>query len=944
MSDVIDIIISAVDQASDVFNSIVDNVAGMGDSISDTTVNAGNDFDSVASNVSGFSDAIDSVDSSTLDELADSLGMDTDRVQELIDVGANVGSIPFNDAAATAEELGTSVTNADEAVQGLGNDLDIINSSMLLQLGDQLSSVAGGAEDMAQEMNENAISVGQLATQAGIAEPQMVSLINNISNATFPNDEAMMYVKSLDQIGVSSENLGQSATDLDKINDAFGLGANTVNSLGQELSVLGVDMNNVSSSFNALAYANANTVGGMDNYYNFLRKYDAQFKELGFNVDQASVIIAGATQKFGGGRAALSGLSDALKESNGDTRALEEALGLEAGSIENATKLTGEYEGQLQEMASEEAEHKTILDQVGAAWEDLSLAASSAFSPILSVIGLVGQVGSFGMQVKGLQELVGLTKRMTEIEIIDSAVKSGKAAIMSVVTVATTLYASIVGVLTGEIGLVAAATAVWNAILAMNPIMLVVIALIALVAIIYEVGKAFGWWSNVQGMMSAIWDGINRIWQAFINHPDVQAVISAITGAWNALIGAITGAWNAVMEFLGLNTSGDFDVVATIINGVGQAWELIRTPIVAVIDVLHTIIDVFYQVATGQTDLYTAIITIWNSLVTNFGPIVQAIGSLALNFASSLWNYAVRAGTNFLNGIINYVKRLPGRFLSYLTRVSRNVITQGGKWVTSARNSASKLLTGVINYISKLPGRMLTQLIKVVTSITNAGGKWVNAGVKYGSKLVSDTIKKISELPGKVMSEFGKIPGKINSAVSSAASAAANFGSGIKNAVLNALHIASPGIVQRKIRSEFWDTVDRIKETVRPAYEAGRSYGASILNGFQSVDLSKDNLLASNDLNSAIDVTTGQEFDITTGQYYEIDDNMEITVKQEHEFVFDFRNVPEWIDTDKIISLMRDAIKDKTLIKELVSNPDFQALDTQIKERILRKVKRSKGV
>lgn len=944
MSDVIDIIINAVDQASDVFKSIVESATGMGESISDATVNAGNDFDTVANNVSGFSDAIANVDSSTLDELADSLGMDTDRVQELIDAGANVGSIPFNDAAASAGELESSVSNADDAVQGLGNDLDIINSSMLLQLGDQLSSVAGNAEGMAQEMNEASITVGQLATQTGIAEPQMVSLINNISNATFPNDEAMMYVKSLDQIGVSSENLGQSATDLDKINDAFGLGATTVNSLGQELSVLGVDMNNVSSSFNALAYANANTVGGMDNYYNFLRKYDAEFKELGFNVDQASVIIAGATQKFGGGRAALSGLSTALKESNGDTRALEEALGLEAGSIENATKLTGEYEGQLQQLADEEAEHKTILDQVGAAWEDLSLAASNAFSPILSVIGLVGQVGSFGIQVKGLQELVALTRRMTEVEIIDSAVKSGKAAIMSVVTAATTIYASIVGVLTGEIGLVAAATAIWNAILAMNPIMLVVIALVALVAIIYEVGKAFGWWSDVQSMLSAIWAGVNRIWQAFINHPDVQAVISAISNAWNGLVGAITGAWNAVMDFFGLNTGGDFDIVASLITMIGQAWEGLKVPIIAVINIVQSVINIFSQVASGQMSVYSAILSVWNSLVINLSPILDMIGSLVLQFAGTIAMYALQAGLNFVNNIITYVSRLPGRFLNYLTRISRNIVTQTTKWVNTAKQKANQIVSGVIKYISNLPSKMLTQLLKVVSSIITGGKKWVSESSKYGSKLVTDTVKKVSKLPGKIMDEFGKIPDKINSAVNNAASAAAKFGSGIKNAVLKALHIASPGIVQRKIKAEFWDTVARIKETVRPAYEAGQSYGNSIVDGFKSVDLSNDNLFGNTDFNTSFDIATGKEFNIRTGQYYEIDENMEFTVKQEHEFMFDFRNVPKWIDTEKIVDLMKDAIKDKTLIRELVTNPDFQSLDTKMKDKILKRINRSKGV
>ena len=136
------------------------------------------------------------------------------------------------------DELGASAQNAESDVEGLGNSLELIEAGALMSISNELSSIGSNAEGMAQDMNTAAISVGQLSTQTGVAEPKMISLINNISNATFPNDEAMMYVKSLDQIGVSSENLGKSATDLDRINDAFGLGAQTTNSLGQELSVL----------------------------------------------------------------------------------------------------------------------------------------------------------------------------------------------------------------------------------------------------------------------------------------------------------------------------------------------------------------------------------------------------------------------------------------------------------------------------------------------------------------------------------------------------------------------------------------------------------------------------------------------------------------------------------------------------------------------------------
>ena len=435
---------------------------------------------------------------SSIDEIQSGADSASTSVDQLGDSVGSVDGSQISEASGSADELGSSADQADTEVQELQNSLGLIEASALLSVADQIGSLGASAESMTQDMNTAAISVGQLATQTGVVEPQMVSLINNISNATFPNEEAMMYVKSLDQIGVSSGNLGQSATDLDKINDAFGLGANKVNSLGQELSVLGVDMNNVSSSFNALAYANANTVGGMDNYYNFLRKYDAQFKELGFNVDQASIIIAGATQKFGGGRAALSGLNEALKESNGDTRALEQALGLQAGALDNASQITGQYEGQLQQLADEEAEHKTILDQLNAAWEDMSLALSPILSPLGSVMGLIGQAGSWAVGVNGLIELARTTKIAT------------------------------------------AAQWLWNAALAANPITLIVMAIIALIAIL-----AYLYFNNEQ-----VRNSINALGQSFILAG--QIIYTTIINIVNWVITQLQALWNYIMTLGGL--------------------------------------------------------------------------------------------------------------------------------------------------------------------------------------------------------------------------------------------------------------------------------------------------------------------------------------------------------------------------------------------------------
>lgn len=712
MSELIEIILQAVDNVSNVFSSVTDSVTSMADSVSGTANTVSSDFTSMEENVTGFQDAVSSIDSSSIDELATEFGMSAEEVERLIDAGAQIGSVPFNDAAASAGELEESVTGADTAVQELGNDLDIINSSMLLQLSEQVGQVGAQAEGMSQDMNTAAISVGQLATQTGIAEPQMVSLINTISNATFPNDEAMMYVKSLDQMGVSAENLGASATNIDRINDAFGLGAQKTNSLAQELGVLGVDMNNVSSSFNALAYANANTVGGMENYYTFLRKYDSQFKELGFDVDQSSMIIAAATQKYGGGRAALSGLSSALEECDGDTRKLEQSLGMQTGSLDHATEITGQYEGQLQALADEEAEHKTLTDQLGAAWEDVSLSLNGVLSPLGSFIGLIGSAGSFALQINGLKTLTDTMKGFNIQQTLTNALE-GEGAIARV--------ASALGITTEAAAADTAAVSFGGLAIAENaalwPILAISAAIAALIVIVYEVGNAFGWWDDVSGMLDAISAGLYRLWEAFINNPDVQAFIQAMTDAWTILSGAVQPAIDAVLGFFGVNLGGNFDIVLALINGIGWAWNAITAPIRSVISVIWQLISVFQSLINGQINLQQAIILIWGAITAYWRTILTQLATILTSTFTKMVNNAKQKAQAIVTGVITYLKQLPSKALSALKGVVNSITTAGGQWVSNAKAQAQKTVNGAYNSFKQLPGKVSSALSGLVNKI-----------------------------------------------------------------------------------------------------------------------------------------------------------------------------------------------------------------------------------
>lgn len=158
----------------------------------------------------------------------------------------------------------------------------------------------------------------------------------------------------------------------------------------------------------------------------------------------------------------------------------------------------------------------------------------------------------------------------------------------------------------------AATLAAWDFAAAMlaNPLTWVVIALAAVAVAVYEVGKSFGWWTDVGSMLDAIWAGLNRLWSAFVNHPDVQGIISAMISVWNWLSNAVSGVVKWVQSFF-QNTGGQkFDFVRTLINGLGAAWTAMTLPIrtvITVVKLLWTAIQQWYLRTKARVELVKAI-------------------------------------------------------------------------------------------------------------------------------------------------------------------------------------------------------------------------------------------------------------------------------------------------------------------------------------------------
>ena len=460
-------------------------------------------------------EVVTNADLSSVEDLQTVLEETEASAETLGDTISQVDGSSMEDAAADADELASSADGAADSIDGIQASLDVMESGALLSISGELSSIGTQAEGMSQQMNTAAISVGQLATNVGMAEPQMVGLINTISNATFPQEEAMAYVGALNQMGVSADKLGESATNMDRINDATGIGYGNVMQLTQGLRSVGVEADNLPSAFNAIAYAQANVNGGAQTMSQVFKRQASTINEYGLSVDQTVLIMQRLSEQGVQGMKMGSELSKVLKENNGDIRSIEQSLGMQSGALSNASAETGKYEGQLQSLADEEAEHKTIIDQLGAAWEDLSLSMNPVMAPMASIMGLIGNAGSFAVGINGL---VTLAQSMQGLSLVTYAKAAAD-------------------------GVAAAAQWALNIAMSANPIGLVIIAIVALIAIL---GYLYFNNEQVRNAVNAL--GQALIWIAGVIVDTATNAVSNFTSTIASLPGRLSTELNNMLS------------------------------------------------------------------------------------------------------------------------------------------------------------------------------------------------------------------------------------------------------------------------------------------------------------------------------------------------------------------------------------------------------------
>lgn len=518
------------------------------------------------------------------------------------------------------------------------------------------------------------------------------------------------------------------------------------------------------------------------------------------------------------------------------------------GDINNKTLLLQAMNKTLDEMGfTETASQINTLDD---AYQAITVSGGKLLTAVLVPITpiLVGVANTFfdvAMQARGF--ITSMQDAWNNMPDWDKIIIT-----FGTIAIAIGLVVSHIGGLAGAVGgLISIFAPIATVIAGINlPLVAIVVTIGLVIATIYEVGKAFGWWTDVGSMLDAIKNNIGRLWDAFINHPDVQATIHAIGDAWKWLndslkpvVDWLKGIWNQIFPE---SAKGKVDGTRIIIDSIGAAFKGISVPIRFAIMVLQGAWSVLSSlvgtaVGIGQ-GIYDALKPIVCILLGCSPGIVPALGKV-LEVFSIVWNAIVSLLSGVMPSVISAIQPV----LDILTLIGTFLLTTFQfAWqtiITIFMTVWNHLQIIIIIFSQFLSGQitlqtMLGQIWAVIKSmffsvlnaiITHVGlfaKSLVSRALNAARGFVNAIINRIKSLPGRVYTFLLAIVARIASAGASWISSARSSASSMVSNVIS--HVSQlPG----RVGQEFMNIGSRIVSAGSDLVNKAKNIGKNIVDG-----------------------------------------------------------------------------------------------------------------
>ena len=240
------------------------------------------------------------------------------------------------------------------------------------------------------------------------------------------------------------------------------------------------------------------------------------------------------------------------------------------------------------------------------------------------------------------------------------------------------------GVLTSELLAQAGAFMIATA-----PVWVLIGAIVGLIVVIEKIGEAFGWWSDFSSMLDAMWSGIMRIWDAFMNSAPIKSItnfIYTLETAINGIVQVLGVFWDLL--FPSNEGSGEWDIVGDIINFLSIIGNVVyyASGLFIIFNILDAIggaigmmIDAWnlFLDSPLATEMFTALGEAFDELKAPFQEISQAFGEVFDAFGE-IWEAIFgpsEDGEKQFNPFIELIKGFAQFIINYVVPAIKVIAT-----------------------------------------------------------------------------------------------------------------------------------------------------------------------------------------------------------------------------------------------------------------------------
>lgn len=327
-----------------------------------------------------------------------------------------------------------------------------------------------------------------------------------------------------------------------------------------------------------------------------------------------------------------------------------------------------------------------------------------------------------------------------------------------------------------------------NIVMAANPIGVVVVAIVALIAIFvlaYKKSETFrnivnASWNAIKAATSAVfgwmktfikgvWDAISKTVTTVVN-----AVKDGVTKAWNKIKSVTSTVWNwikshmkTIMAAVLIAVTGP---VGLIVVAIVKNWDKIKSVTTKVWNAIKSVTskvwDGIKAVINKVVDFIRGLITRefngWKKIITTVWNAVKSITSKTWNAIKSAISSAINAAKHVVTSVTSAIKSAISR--AWSAAKSATVSMWNG-----IKNAVQNAVQGLMNIVRSIHGK--------ITGAFSGAGSWL---LSVGRNVVQGLINGIKAMAG------------------SAARAALDVVKGAINAAKGALHIGSPSKLFRQ--------------------------------------------------------------------------------------------------------------------------------------------------